>query len=79
MYTFTLGTTPVVVVFDYDVIKELTASKSIDLGRPLYLSKDLGSLLGNGVSAANGKLWAYERKLMAPGVNMNKIQVIFQF
>ncbi|KAG6388814.1 hypothetical protein SASPL_150250 [Salvia splendens] len=53
---------------------ELTSSKSIDLGRPLYLSKDLGSLLGKGVSAANGKLWEYERKLMAPGVNMNKIQ-----
>ncbi|KAG6423867.1 hypothetical protein SASPL_114272 [Salvia splendens] len=32
------------------------------------------SLLGNGVSASTGELWAYERKVMAPGLNMNKIQ-----
>ncbi|XP_057798965.1 cytochrome P450 714C2-like [Salvia miltiorrhiza] len=74
IYTFLLGNTPVVVVDNYDVVRELTTSTSMDLGRPLYLAKDFEALLGKGISAANGKLWAYERKVMAPGMFIHKVK-----
>ncbi|GJN07141.1 hypothetical protein PR202_ga24943 [Eleusine coracana subsp. coracana] len=51
-------------VYDPDMAKELANCKSLDLGKPCYLQKELGALLGMGILTSNGDLWLHERKGM---------------
>ncbi|XP_050213076.1 cytochrome P450 714A1-like [Mercurialis annua] len=55
-----------------DVIKALNLNKSMDLGRPKYLSTTTQPLLGNGVVRANGPHWAHQRKIIAPEFFLHK-------
>ncbi|KAH6836100.1 hypothetical protein C2S53_015838 [Perilla frutescens var. hirtella] len=74
IYTFSLGNKPVLVVNNYDVLKEVTKCISLDLGKPLYQAKDLEALLGNGILPSNGKLWAHQRKIIAPELFIDKVK-----
>ena len=60
-----------------ELIKALNLHKSLDLGRPIYLSKTSGPLLGNGIIRANGTHWAHQRKLIAPEFFLHKAKVNF--
>ncbi|KAH6804138.1 hypothetical protein C2S51_032385 [Perilla frutescens var. frutescens] len=73
-YLFSLGNMPVLVVNNYDVVKEVVTCTSHDLGRPSYLAKDLDSLLGNGIVTSNGTFWAYQRKILAPELFFDKVE-----
>jgi cytochrome P450 family 714 subfamily C len=55
--------------------KELASSKSLDLGKPSYLQKELGALLGMGILTSNGDLWVHQRKVIAPEFYMGKVKV----
>ncbi|GJN28451.1 hypothetical protein PR202_gb16576 [Eleusine coracana subsp. coracana] len=54
--------------------KELANCKSLDLGKPCYLQKELGALLGMGILTSNGDLWLHERKVIAPEFFMGKVK-----
>lgn len=58
-----------------DLVKEISVCKSLDLGKPLYLQKDRGALLGKGILTSNGALWAHQRKVIATELFMDKVKV----
>jgi cytochrome P450 family 714 subfamily C len=57
------------------MVKELANFKSLDLGKPSYLQKELGALLGTGILTSNGDLWVHQRKVIAPEFFMDKVKV----
>lgn len=72
---FSLGNTQVLQVNKYDVVKEITTCRSLDLGKPSYQAKDFHSLLGDGILTSNGNFWAHQRKILAPELFMDKVKV----
>lgn len=74
MYTFSLGITPVLVVNNYQVLKEMCKCISLDFGKPSYQTKDLESLLGTGILSSNGRLWAHQRKIIAPELFIHRVE-----
>ncbi|KAJ4727304.1 Cytochrome P450 [Melia azedarach] len=47
---------------------------SLTLGKPTYLSKDRGPLLGQGILASSGPLWAHQRKVIAPQLYPERVK-----
>lgn len=75
IYLYSTGNIQSLFVTDPDMVKELANCKSLDLGKPRYLQKQLGALLGTGILTANGDLWAHQRKVIAPHFFMDKVKV----
>ncbi|WVZ54687.1 hypothetical protein U9M48_005449 [Paspalum notatum var. saurae] len=48
---------------DADMVKEIASCKSLHLGKPRYLQKELGALLGTGILTSNGDLGRINEKL----------------
>ncbi|CAM8998547.1 unnamed protein product [Rhodiola kirilowii] len=59
---------------DPNMLKELSSVKSFDIGKPTYLAKDMGPLLGEGVITSNGADWAHQRKIIAPEFFSDKVK-----
>lgn len=76
---FALGGVQLLYVCDAEIVRELSIFKSLDLGKPAYLQKDRGPLLGKGLITTNGTLWAHQRKTIAPHLYMYKIKVSFAY
>lgn len=68
---YSSGTIQILCVTDADMVKEI----SLNLGKPSYLSKDHGPLLGQGIFSSNGPYWAHQRKIIAPEFYLNKVKV----
>ena len=77
IYLYSTGSIHALFVTDPDMVKELANCKSLELGKPLYLQKELGALLGMGILTSNGDLWARQRKVIAPEFFMDKVKVKF--
>ncbi|XP_015874059.2 cytochrome P450 714C2 [Ziziphus jujuba] len=73
-FMFALGGVQLLYVCDAEIVRELSIFKSLDLGKPAYLQKDRGPLLGKGLITTNGTLWAHQRKTIAPHLYMYKIK-----
>ncbi|XP_065860005.1 cytochrome P450 714C2-like isoform X2 [Euphorbia lathyris] len=43
-------------------------------GKPSYLSKDRGPLLGKGIASTDGSIWAHQRKIIAPEFYIDKVK-----
>ncbi|CAK9134892.1 unnamed protein product [Ilex paraguariensis] len=56
------------------MVREITTSTTLDLGKPSYQAKERGSLLGNGILTSNGAYWAHQRKIIAPELYMEKVK-----
>nr|CAB3459190.1 unnamed protein product [Digitaria exilis] len=74
IYLYSTGSIQALFMIDPDMVKELASCKSLDLGKPRYLQKELGALLGMGILTSNGDLWAHQRKVIAPEFFMEKIK-----
>lgn len=72
---FSLGKMQILYVSGPDLVKEITTTTSLDLGRPSYQQKELGPLLGQGILTSNGSTWVRQRKIMAPELFMDKVKV----
>ncbi|KAL5822372.1 hypothetical protein ACOSQ3_020282 [Xanthoceras sorbifolium] len=66
IYMFATGRKQHLFVNQPEMIRELKLHKSLDLGKPSYLSKAREPILGNGIIKANGHHWAHQKKLIAP-------------
>nr|CAN82563.1 hypothetical protein VITISV_039811 [Vitis vinifera] len=55
-------------------VREINLSKTLDLGKPSYLQKDRGPLLGKGLITSNGAVWLHQRKTIAPQLFMDKVK-----
>ncbi|KAJ7953471.1 Cytochrome P450 [Quillaja saponaria] len=73
-FVFSLGNIQVLYVSDHELVKEINQNTSLDLGKPKYLQKERGPLLGQGILTSNGQLWAYQRKIMTPELYKEKIK-----
>jgi len=74
IFLYSTGSIQVLNMTDPDMVKELANCKSFDIGRPLSLQKERGALLGMGILASNGELWAHQRKVIAPEFFMDKVK-----
>ncbi|XP_069143104.1 cytochrome P450 714C2 isoform X2 [Solanum lycopersicum] len=70
IFMYSSGTTQILCVTDADMVKEI----SLNQGKPSYLSKDHGPLLGQGIFSSNGPYWAHQRKIIAPEFYLNKVK-----
>jgi hypothetical protein len=58
-----------------DVVREISTCTSLEFGKPSYQQKELGSVLGQGILTSNGKVWAHQRKIIAPELYGDKVKV----
>lgn len=75
MYLFSSGSIQWLLVSDIEMVKEILMNTSLDLGKPSYLSKDMGPLLGEGILSSSGTIWAHQRKIIAPELYLDKVKV----
>ncbi|KAJ9672208.1 hypothetical protein PVL29_025729 [Vitis rotundifolia] len=69
-FTFALGDVQLLYVADPKLVKEM--GKSVELGKPPYLQKERGPLLGKGILTTDGAVWSHQRKTIAPQLYMDK-------
>ncbi|KAL9380204.1 hypothetical protein Peur_028686 [Populus x canadensis] len=75
VFVFSLGNTQILYVSRADVVREISTCTSLEFGKPSYQQKELGSLLGQGILTSNGKVWAHQRKIIAPELYGDKVKV----
>ncbi|XP_020239482.1 cytochrome P450 714A1 [Cajanus cajan] len=74
LFMYSTGTKQHLYVEIPELIKWIGLNKSLELGRPSYLTKTLKPLLGNGILRSNGLNWAFQRNLLAPEFFQSKIK-----
>uniref|UniRef100_A0A0D3HQQ8 Cytochrome P450 n=1 Tax=Oryza barthii TaxID=65489 RepID=A0A0D3HQQ8_9ORYZ len=74
IYLYSTGSIQVLNVTDSNMVKELANCKSLDFGKPCYLQKERGALLGMGILTSNGDLWVHQRKVIAPELFMERVK-----
>ncbi|XP_074280046.1 cytochrome P450 714C2-like [Silene latifolia] len=74
MFIYSTGNMQFLSITDPNIVKEITHNTTIDLGKPDYLSKDRGPLLGQGIVSSSGSFWTYQRKLISPEFFPDKIK-----
>ena len=62
-------------VTDIEMVKEIIMYTSLNLGKPSYLSRDMGPLLGKGILTSSGSIWSRQRKIIAPELYLDKVKV----
>lgn len=76
---YSTGSIQLICITDIEMAKEISLSTSLSLGKPSYLSKDLGPLMGQGILSSSGQIWAHQRKIIAPELYLDKVKVNFTF
>ncbi|KAA8515818.1 hypothetical protein F0562_018571 [Nyssa sinensis] len=74
VFMYSTGNIPILCITDPEMAKEVSLCTSLSLGKPSYLSKDRGPLLGQGILSSNGPYWAHQRKIIAPELYLDKIK-----
>lgn len=74
-FIYSAGSIQILCTTDMDLVKEINQCTSLSLGKPTYLSKDRGPLLGLGILTSSGPLWAHERKVIAPELYLDRVKV----
>jgi cytochrome P450 family 714 subfamily C len=72
---FSLGSAVVLHVNEPEMVREIITCTNPDLGKPLFLARNLGPLLGEGIVSSNGNYWTYQRKILAPELYKDKVKV----
>ncbi|XP_023549298.1 cytochrome P450 714C2-like [Cucurbita pepo subsp. pepo] len=73
-FAFSSGTIQTLCVTEMEMVKEISTSTSLSLGKPDHLRKDLGPLLGLGILSASGPTWVFQRKIIAPQLYHDKVK-----
>uniref|UniRef100_A0A1W7HBQ9 Cytochrome P450 n=1 Tax=Scoparia dulcis TaxID=107240 RepID=A0A1W7HBQ9_SCODU len=73
-FLYSTGNIQILSITDPDSVKELSLCISPDLGKPSYLSRDRGPLLGRGILTSNGPYWSSQRKIIAPEFYLDKVK-----
>ncbi|WJX76132.1 hypothetical protein P8452_59583 [Trifolium repens] len=75
-HLFSSGSIQWLTVTDMELVKEIILNTSLNLGKPSYLSKDMGPLLGQGIVSSSGLIWAHQRKIIAPEFYPDKVKAM---
>ncbi|KAL8089726.1 hypothetical protein AgCh_039277 [Apium graveolens] len=73
-FTFALGKVQILYIADPGLVREINISKTLDLGKPAYLQKDRGPLLGKGLITTNREVWSHQRKTIAHNLFVDKVK-----
>ncbi|XP_071689959.1 cytochrome P450 714C2-like [Rutidosis leptorrhynchoides] len=73
-FMYSTGTIDFLCITDPELVKELSHYTLLDLGKPSYLSKDRGPLLGQGILSSNGQYWVNQKKIIAPQLYPDKVK-----
>ncbi|XP_074356345.1 cytochrome P450 714C2-like [Apium graveolens] len=73
-FSFAMGKVQILYIGDGELVKEMNSCKSPDLGKPSFLQKDRGPLLGKGLLTTSKEVWAHQRKTIAPTLYVNKVK-----
>ena len=57
------------------MVKHISLCTSLSLGKPSFLAKERKALFGKGIMASSGPFWAYQKKIIAPELYMDKVKV----
>ncbi|KAL4600212.1 hypothetical protein ACB092_11G182000 [Castanea dentata] len=74
IFLYSSGNIQLLCITDPEMVKEISLCTSLSLGKPSYLSKDRGPLLGQGILSSNGAIWAHQRKIIAPELYIDKVK-----
>ncbi|OMO91297.1 Cytochrome P450 [Corchorus olitorius] len=77
-FLFAVGRSQFLYVADNNLVKEVNRFTSLDMGKPDYLQKDRGALLGKGLITTNGSVWFHQRKTIAPHLFLDKVKDMLQ-
>lgn len=75
MFVYGMGSIQFFCITDAEMVKEVSVYTSLNLGRPTYLSKEHGPLLGQGIISFDGPIWAHQKKIIAPEFYLDKVKV----
>ncbi|XP_074333722.1 cytochrome P450 714C2-like [Apium graveolens] len=73
-FSFALGKTQFLYIGDGELVQEISHCKSLDLGKPSYMHKERGPLLGKGIFTTSGEAWLHQRKTIAPTFYADKVK-----
>ncbi|XP_061358004.1 cytochrome P450 714C2-like isoform X2 [Gastrolobium bilobum] len=76
VYLFSTGNIQWLMVSDINMVKQIFLYTSLNLGKPSYLSKDMGPLLGQGILSSSGPIWAHQRQIIAPELYLDKVKAM---
>ncbi|KAF2312643.1 hypothetical protein GH714_039357 [Hevea brasiliensis] len=71
---YSTGNIQLLCTVDTDMVKEISLYTSFNLGKPSYLAKDRGPLLGQSIMSSSGPLWAHQRKIIAPEFYIDRVK-----
>ncbi|XP_017618738.2 cytochrome P450 714C2-like [Gossypium arboreum] len=71
-FVFSLGNLQILHMNHPNALKELSTSTSLLFGRPSHHHYD--AILGQGIIASSGHVWAHQRKILAPEFFMDKVK-----
>ncbi|KAL8154371.1 hypothetical protein V2J09_012131 [Rumex salicifolius] len=76
VYTYSTGDRQHLYINDPKLVKEMSQSMSLHLGKPSHITKALAPMLGNGIIRSNGIPWAHHRKILSPAFFMDKVKAM---
>ncbi|CAK9136767.1 unnamed protein product [Ilex paraguariensis] len=74
IFMYSRGNIQNLCITDPEMVKEVSLCTSLNLGKPSFLSKERGPLLGQGILSSNGQYWAHQRKITAPEFYLDKVK-----
>ena len=75
VFLFSFGSIQLLRLTDTEIVKEISLCTSLSLGKPPYLVKYRGALVGQGIVSSSGPIWAHQRKIIAPEFYIDKVKV----
>ena len=74
-FTYSTGNAQLLCITDPEMVKHISLCTSLSLGKPSFLAKERKALFGSGILTSSGANWAYQKKIIAPELHMDKVKV----
>ncbi|CAA7023265.1 unnamed protein product [Microthlaspi erraticum] len=74
MYTYSTGLKQHLYINQPEMVKELSQTNTLNLGRITHIAKRLKPILGSGIMASNGPHWANQRRIIVHEFTHDKIK-----
>ncbi|XP_023637369.1 LOW QUALITY PROTEIN: cytochrome P450 714A2 [Capsella rubella] len=74
VYTYSTGLKQHLYINHPEMVKELSQTNTLNLGRITHITKRLNPILGNGIITSNGPHWAHQRRIIAHEFTHDKIK-----
>ena len=79
MFTYSSGNTQLLCITDPEMVKQISLCTSLKLGKPAYMLKERKPMFGEGIISSSGHIWAYQRKIIAPELYLDKVKVYISY